>query len=187
MRAPETVRTARLTGRRFTESDYPYVREIDSDLLVQQGFDGVLQTEEQSRERLRRWIRTWDEHGFGYFLFTDHQTAIVGHGGVFPSPREPGEIELGYVVRRSFWGKGFGTEIARVALHVGFENLRFERIIAIALASNAPSRRVMERCRMTFEADTLFAPGVPAVRYGLSRAEWLQRRAAELSRSAPAT
>jgi len=175
VRTPETVRTARLTGRRFTETDYPYVCEIDSDLRVQQGFDGMLQTEEQSQERLQRWIRTWEEHGFGYFLFTDDQSKIVGHGGVFPSPRVPSEVELGYVVKPSFWRKGFATEIARAALCVGFEDLRFERIIAIALASNAGSRRVMERCGMTFEADTtLFAPSVPTVRYGLSRAEWFR-------------
>ena len=136
----------------MNDADLPYVLETDGDIRVQKTLSGHVQTAEQSRARLRRWMQMWDEHGLGFWIFTNRAGDTVGHGGVFPSPREPGEIEVGYALKPLFWGRGYATEITRVSLEVAFERLGLERIIGIAQVGNAPSRRVMEKCGMTLEA-----------------------------------
>jgi ribosomal-protein-alanine N-acetyltransferase len=175
MRAPNVLKTTRLFGRRVGLDDLPYLIETDSDPRVQSTLFGKVQTEEQSRARLGRWLQMWDEHGFGFWLFTAGPGPTVGHGGLFPSPREAAEVEVGYVLKPAYWGQGFATEITQAALQVGFEQLRLERIIAIAQASNAASRRVMEKCGMTFEAEIPSPDGVMGVRYVVASSTYARR------------
>ena len=164
--APPIVTTQHLTGRRVQQSDLEYVLEVDSDIRIQRWLFGRVQTEEESRERHIRWMREWHEAGFGFWIFSDAEGAIVGHGGLFRSPREEGEIEVGYVLKPDCWGHGFATEITRVSLDVGFE-VGLRRIIAIAQAANLASRRVMEKCGMVFEAEMASPDGINGVRYAI--------------------
>jgi len=150
--APPTIKTKHLTGRRIQQDDLEYVVETDSDIRIQRWLFGRVQTREESRERLDRWMQHWHDAGFGFWLFSDADNAIVGHGGLFRSPREQGEIEVGYVIKPDHWGHGFATEITRASLEVGFD-LGLRRIIGIAQVGNLPSRRVMEKCGMVFEAE----------------------------------
>ena len=155
-----------MTGHRVAQGDLSYVIEVDSDIRIQRWLFGRVQTEEESRERHTRWMREWDEAGFGFWIFRTADGSIVGHGGLFRSPREQGEIEVGYVIRPEYWGQGFATEITRVALNAGF-NIGLRRIIAIAQASNLASRRVMEKCGLVFEAEIPSPDGVNGVRYAI--------------------
>ena len=164
--APPIVRTRHLTGRCVQRDDLAYVIEVDSDIRIQRWLFGRVQTKEESRERHARWMREWDEVGFGFWIFSDAKAATVGHGGLFRSPREKGEIEVGYVLKPDFWGHGFATEITQVSLDVGF-NGGLRRIIAIAQSANLASRRVMEKCGMIFEAEKPSLDGVSGVRYAI--------------------
>jgi ribosomal-protein-alanine N-acetyltransferase len=169
MRAPYDVTTRRLHGRRVRHDDLSYIVEVDSDFRIQRTLFGAVQTEDQSRDRLQRWVQMWDESGFGFWLFSEGDGPTIGHGGLFKSPREAGEVEVGYVLRPEQWGRGLATEIAQAALHVGFEHMLLERIIAIAQAPNAASRRVMENCGLTFETEIPSPDGIPGVRYAIAR------------------
>ena len=164
--------TERLRGRRIQIADFAYVREIDTDARVMQTLFGTIQTEQQSRLRLQRWLQMWSERGIGFWLFSELAGATVGHGGLFPSPREVGEVEVGYVLKPAYWGRGFSTEITREALRVGFEVVGFQRIIAIAQTTNVASRRVMEKCGMILECERPFPDGVPGVRYAMTKANY---------------
>ncbi len=60
---------------------------------------------------------------------------------------QAGSVELGYVIHPNHWGRGYATEMLRVAMgelrEAGFSTLR-----AGAFAENAASIRVMEKCAM---------------------------------------
>ena len=168
LRAPDLVTTERLIGHRVNGGDLEYLVEMDSDKRVQEALSGRTQTRAESCERLGRWARMWDEHGFGFWVFCDASGQAVGHGGVFPSPREPVEVEVGYALKPACWGFGYATEIAIVSIRVGFENLKLPRIIAIAQASNTQSRRIMDKCGMHFETEFVSPDGVLDVRYAIA-------------------
>lgn len=179
------VETRRLAGRRVADDDLSYVFETDRDMRVQRTLFGEVQTEEQSRVRLRRWLQLWDEHGFGFWVFADRHGVTVGHAGLFPSPRDEGEVEVGYVLKPAHWGNGFATEMTLVSLQIGFERLLFQRIIAIAQATNVASRRVMEKCGMTFEVELEYPGGVPGVRYAIRDSAWSRRSSWPPSQTGP--
>jgi len=60
------------------------------------------------------------------------------------------EIEVGYHLARAFWGRGYATEAARACVRFGFEQLNLERIVAVVQPANVASRRVLEKCGLTY-------------------------------------
>jgi RimJ/RimL family protein N-acetyltransferase len=169
--APDMVVTRRLVGRRVTADHLDYMLEVEGDIRVAQWLYGI-QSPEQSRARLDRWMRMWRETGLGFWIFEDTDRRLVGHGGLFNSPREAGEVEVGYVVKPAYWGHGLATEITLAALKIGFESLGLQRIIGIAQSANLPSRRVLEKCGMIFETEFASPDGRPGVRYAIAKVMW---------------
>ena len=59
--------------------------------------------------------------------------------------------EVGYVLHPDYWGKGIAAEAVQAVMRVGFLTLNLHRIEAKYMDGNTQSRRVMEKCGMTFE------------------------------------
>lgn len=57
--------------------------------------------------------------------------------------------ELGYMLPKSQWGKGYATEIALAVLHYGFARLGLSHIMAATDADNAASIRVLTKVGMS--------------------------------------
>ena len=62
---------------------------------------------------------------------------------------EHGEIE--YVIGPAFQGKGYATEMTRAVIAYGFEEIHFHRIEIDCRTANEASRRVIEKCGLTYE------------------------------------
>ena len=63
---------------------------------------------------------------------------------------ESGEIEIGYVFLKEFWGRGFAQESVRVLFGWAKENLKVRRLIAYAPSSHSASLNVMRKAGMRF-------------------------------------
>lgn len=107
--------------------------------------------------------------------------AFVGWFELLPVGRagEPGTAELGYRLRRAAWGKGYATEGSRALVAKGFEEFGVALVTANAMAVNTGSRRVMEKCGLTFLRayteewpETIEGSEHGDVEYTLSRAAW---------------
>lgn len=53
--------------------------------------------------------------------------------------------ELGYVINRKYWGKGYTTQAVKEALRTGFTDLNIVRIEAFVHPQNISSQRVLEK------------------------------------------
>ncbi len=78
------------------------------------------------------------------------------------------EVELGYVFDKSYWNMGLGTEASKATLKYGFEEIKLDRIIAIAKPENIASVRVIQKIGMKYEKDAHFY-NVDVVYYALER------------------
>jgi ribosomal-protein-alanine N-acetyltransferase len=129
---------------------------------------------EETAAGLDRMMEHWRRHGFGWWIARDAGTgAFLGRGGlrrVRVADRD--EVEVGYSFHADFWGRGLATELSREGLAFGFTELVLDSVIAFTLPQNAASRRVMEKCRLKFEHEGLWA-GYPHVFYRINRNEWL--------------
>jgi [ribosomal protein S5]-alanine N-acetyltransferase len=73
----------------------------------------------------------------------------IGYSGLYPNFRPggsvPGEAVLAFCFAREYWDRGLATESGRAFTKHGFDQLRLERIVAIAEVGNVASIRVLEK------------------------------------------
>ena len=59
--------------------------------------------------------------------------------------------EVGYVLNRSFWGRGYASEALSAVITFGFEHIGLHRIMAVCMAENGASLAVMKKCGLRLE------------------------------------
>jgi ribosomal-protein-alanine N-acetyltransferase len=127
-------------------------------------------TSEDAKKSMDSILKHWEEHGFGIWAVIDKEEGtLLGRCG--PNLiAETSEVEVDFVIARNFWGKGFATEAAEVALAYGFGVLNLDRIIALSKPENTASRRVMEKAGMRYVRDAQYW-GIICAYYEISKAE----------------
>jgi RimJ/RimL family protein N-acetyltransferase len=178
------LETERLELRRFTEDDVENLVELDSDPDVMRFINGgrPAPREEIENEFLPAILDHYERYaGYGFFAAVEKSTEqFVGWFHFRPARgAPPDEVELGYRLRRSAWGKGYATEGSRALIHKGFAELGVQRVVASTMVVNVASRRVMEKAGLKF-ARTFHQPWPDYiegeeegdVEYALLRSEW---------------
>ncbi|MEH1882174.1 GNAT family N-acetyltransferase [Nostoc sp.] len=72
---------------------------------------------------------------------------------------------------RCYWNQGIASEATKASLRYGFEEVKLDRIVAIAAPEHTASRRVMEKCCMKYEKNAHFY-NLDVAYYALARSEW---------------
>ena len=58
-----------------------------------------------------------------------------------------------YRLKKKYWGKGYATEVAQALIAKAFLEPEVQEIYAITMKDNLASRKVMEKCGMTFRRE----------------------------------
>ena len=128
------------------------------------------------RDRFDHHLRHWEEHGFGLFTLQERASGeTVGWVGpwhpVF-APELAGEVELGWSLRSSSWGRGLAGEGAAAALDAAFAHLPAAEVISLIHPDNERSAAVARRLGMRHRHDTRHPGlGVPLRVYAVTRSE----------------
>lgn len=177
------LETERLILRRFTEDDADNLFELDSDPEVVRYANpgGKTRTyEEITDEVLPHFLSEYEKYGhFGHWATIEKLSGeFIGWFEFKPFAEDREEVELGYRLKKSAWGRGYATEGSRALVRKGFMELGVSRIVAIALAVNTASVRVMQKAGLKFEKRGIY-PMYPdrdmeEVWYGLQREDYLR-------------
>lgn len=62
-------------------------------------------------------------------------------------------VELGYILGKSFWGRGLATEVAQALLKYGVELVGREHLVAVADVGNEASHRVLRKVGFEFQKE----------------------------------
>ena len=146
----------RLGFRTWLPSDLVPMAALNADAEVMRHFPGT-QSIEQTKAFLSRMNEQFDQRGYCYFAVDLlEQESFIGFIGLsyqsFDIEQTP-FVDIGWRLARMHWGNGYATEGARKCLRFGFEQLRQEKIYAVATSQNKASINVMEKVGMTYVAD----------------------------------
>lgn len=127
-----------------------------------------------TREEALGWItdniRRYREDGYGLWVIVAKETGeFLGNCGPairIVEGRE--EVELGWHVKRSHWGRGIAPEAAAACRDHAFGTLGLERVISLIRPQNLPSRRVAEKIGMGVEREVDWH-GLPHLVYAIHR------------------
>lgn len=166
-----TISTSRLSLRQFTSDDSDDLYQI---LIV----PGVLQyfpsSDPPDRERVERLIagqiKHWQDHGYGWWAverLTDNR--LLGWSGLQYLP-ETDEIEIGFLLGKSYWGIGLATESAHAGLEFGFNTLGLQEIVGIVHPENFASQRVLEKIGLKYVRQAKYF-GMACLQYKITNAK----------------
>jgi ribosomal-protein-alanine N-acetyltransferase len=123
---------------------------------------------EDARGNLEQQIANQERYGFSLWAVElKHGGPVIGAAGL-QHLADSEEIEVGYRFLREHWGQGYATEAARAAIRFAFDELGLDRVVAVTLPTNQASRRVMEKCGLSF-VGVMRVYGRAQVKYALSR------------------
>jgi RimJ/RimL family protein N-acetyltransferase len=176
-----SLATERLRLRPWCEEDLAPFCAMSADPVVME-FLSPLAGPCACRVWAERLKAHWREHGFGRWVVElPGEADFIGVVGLACVPYQAHftpAVEVAWRLARAYWGRGYATEAARMALDYGFQIVDLLEIVAVTVPANLRSRRVMERLGMSRDpADDYNHPSVPDgplrrhVLYRLRRAE----------------
>jgi RimJ/RimL family protein N-acetyltransferase len=172
---PVALRGSRVLLRQWEERDRPWFAELNADPVAMEFFPSTL-TREQSDAMVDRLRAVIEDKGWGFWCL-EIDGRCAGFTGLnvptFDAPFMPA-IEIGWRMLPRYWGQGYVTEAAHLALDYGFGVLSAGEIVAFTAPANRRSRAVMERLGMRHDVAGDFEhprvpPGNPLRRHVLYR------------------
>ncbi len=177
----------RLSIREICRDDEDNLFELDSDPEVMRFLtNGVPSTREYILSALDRTEKLLQKHNghFGFWAAIEKQSGnFMGWFLFRPCKKDPENvtrIELGYRLKKAYWGKGFATEGSRSLIEKGFREFAIDEIFAVTMQTNLASQEVMKKCGLTFVRDFYNEefPGtqVKDVEYSISKELWRRQK-----------
>ena len=146
------LETDRLLIRPWEPGDRPVFAGIMADPEVTKHIHGGLPfTDQETDDFFARQSRQLAEHGLCMGALVEKASGeVVGIAGTQPLGTT-GDLEIGWILARRAWGRGYAVEAGRAAMTHVLETLARPRVVAIIDLENAPSKRVAARLGMLYE------------------------------------
>lgn len=133
--------------RELTEDDIPawFARATDTESADLAG-DPVPASIEMGHAWLQRHREQFRQNAaLRWAIVPEGLATSVGTVGIAVTSAQERTAELGIVVGRAHWGRGFGTSAARLAIRFAFDTLGLAEIRAEVLQRNLASLRLLEK------------------------------------------
>ncbi len=163
------LETPRLLLREMTAADLDFVATMLAHPEVNHFYERRF-TRAESKDWLSRQLERYRRDGHGLWLVMDRQTGEpLGQVGLcmqeVEGTRHP---EVGWLLHRPYWGRGYATEAGGSARDAAFERWGYDHVISLIRPVNVPSQRVALRLGMTLGRTVQFH-GVEHVVFGITR------------------
>ena len=143
----------RLTQPRATDSSGVFA-VLGDPRTVEHNPSELLEDPGQAAELVARWVRHWEEHGFGYWCVRESgSNRIIGYAGVkwMLMHRRP-VLNLVYRFVPEVWGRGFATEAVGAVVSRTLAEMPAEAIVARVRPDNVASQNVAVKAGLERDA-----------------------------------
>jgi len=183
------IETERLHLRPLDETDCDLAIEMFTDHMVARYVGGVL-SREKIIEDFPKWMRRAGGESIGVWCILDKVNGEkLGTGVLLPMPVDVDDtewdlltddehfpdrdIEVGYILRRTAWGRGIATEVCRALLNFAFEQTPLDVIVACTDKENHASQHVLTKSGMRSVGAILAYGDSDSPGFEITREEWL--------------
>lgn len=139
--------------RPYTQADFAALHKIVSDKETMVAW-GHGFSKKESEEWLEKQLAHYQQYGFGIWAIVEKKSGkIIGNAGlnyaeINLKSKTQKIVEIGYLLHRDFWGKGYGSEAARICAKYGFETLGLEEVYCLIKEDNLSSLKVAKKLSM---------------------------------------
>lgn len=171
--------TERLALRRFTVDDLDFLAALYADTDVTRYLGGPRDRGQVSDLLRTRILQYYDAHpGLGIWMTVERETGARVGFHLLNHIQGKTIVQVGFSLRTSAWGRGYGTEMARAVLRYGFVDLALPRIAGMAQLGNLASQRVLGKIGLRRNGERAFphpayASAGPMAWFERDRDDWL--------------
>lgn len=146
------METERLILRLYKAEEKQFLIDLLTDKDVMKHVDMGVFTIEKAEALWKKLIENLYSDGVDtiYAVFSKDDKRYIGHTSIRPRPEKKEDWEIGYILRKEEWGKGFATEIAKRLIKYGFKDLNLPEVFATIDDDNLGSIKVAEKAGMSF-------------------------------------
>jgi len=136
--------------QRYTAADFTLFYSLVKEDNVMRYVSGQGLTTEQAQKKFDSILAVNAQDSiFGYFKIYDAEGTYMGDGKMEWNNRNRTQLEIGYILKEDYWGKGYGTQICMELLALAQKYAPTTAIIGIIDPANAASRRLLEKFGFT--------------------------------------
>ncbi len=170
------VETNRFLLRELLEDDVEGMYALDSDPEVHQFLgNSPIQSKDEALAIIKNIRWQYEAKGIGRWAIIDKETNdFVGWTGLKYEEKLREDFsyyDLGYRLRKEYWGKGIATETALASLEYGFNEMNLDEIGAAADVKHAASNKILQKIGLRL-VDTFVYDSEPHYWYSLKKTDW---------------
>ena len=133
-------------------------------------FGGWLPDDAEVSELLIRNSRIWKRYSMGWWSVKEQQSGeIIANAVLDVSCTGPSEI--GYIIKKSHWRRGFGMEIVKTICRYAFDDADIPSLKAYVNLENEGSIKVLERLGFRRLSEASFS-GRPCIQFVMTSIEY---------------
>lgn len=150
------IQTDRLILREILPTDVDGMFALDSDPEVHKYLGNKPVTSKEQVVAVINFIRQqYIDNGIGRWAVIDKRTNdFIGWAGLkFVTEltnNHQNYYDLGYRLRKKYWGQGIATEAAKASLQYAFEQLKTHEVYAMADCENIGSNKILKKLGLQF-------------------------------------
>ena len=169
------LETERLIMRAFRPEDFEPLASFLADPDVARYLTGEPMARADAWRSLASSIGHWTLRGYGtWAVERKSDGAFMGRVGLIYPEGWPG-LEVGWTLGQPYWGKGYATEAASVAMRYGFLTQPVDKLISVIHPENKASQAVATRLGETkgpYHEIVFGGKTFPTDIWSITRTEW---------------
>lgn len=152
------LETKRLGFRTWIPQDMQLALDLWGDIEVTKLIGGPF-TEDNIKERVSQEIATMAKYGVQYWpIFLRTTGEHVGCCGLRPFKSRVDVLEIGFHIKRAYWGKGIAKEAALAVIDHAFGKLGAKELFAGHNPANEASARLLQKLQFRYTHEEYYQP-----------------------------
>lgn len=144
------IQTERLYLREMTQADFPLLCRHLQDAEVMYAFEHAF-SDDEVQEGIDKQLQRYQKYGFGVWsVILKENEELIGQCGLSMQPCMDREVlEIGYILQKKHWNKGYATEAAIACKEYAFNQLGADEVFSLIRDTNIASQNVARRNGMS--------------------------------------
>lgn len=154
------LETKNCIARPFAEGDVDLLYSLHSSPEIMYFIGKGVRSKEETMQHLLNIINHQNKYGYSAWAVHERATGdfvgrigLVHMGTIIAMEQDTNTekpVEIGYVISKAHWGKGYTTEVAHACLEWGFRNIDLQEIVAKTNIANLASQKILHKIGMKF-------------------------------------